>query len=301
MGHDQYHGSLLTLGALHRDWQQRLAHINPPDASSGKECILLLAPSGSGKTTRIAQLRDEGKLFQHIDRDGITTSLLTKAGLDPRQMQRMPEEHAKINAILRTEQLPAYYEAVRTALFATNAQAVVVDYPPGRDNGWLGATITMARQAGHRVVLEGFHVAPELGMRRVLERNTRGMTRAAAESQLGASEHLKMTMATYQAFPEQFLYAVNRVDQAVLFDNTSGTSRPAIATWLAGKRQIHDQRVFRSFMALRSLDLARVRYDATIIAEERQEGVPSYQIQIDSHGTFKPSPRIPRKSGAQPE
>lgn len=302
MSDDKQRGRSDRLNRIHQDWQRRLAQINPVTDSTEGALVVLLAPSGAGKTSHIGQWRSEGRALHHINRDGITKGLLEQAGIDPRPMQRTPEQLTQINQILTEQQLPAYFEAVRAAMSAKGSQAVVVDYPPGDNDAWLDETVRLARQSGRRVSLEGLHVSPETGVLRVLERNAQGLARPQVEALLGDASHLCMTLATYQNFPRQYLHVAAQADDAVLFDNRgrNGDGMPVIATWQSGQRQIDDRKAYQAFQSLQNIDLSRARYTGKIVGEDQRDGITRYQIAIETGGSFKPRKKTGLARQAKP-
>src|ERR1700722_9179418 len=119
---------------------------------------ILMAPSGTGKSTRIQALQKNGLQFVHIDRDRITATLWYERfkGFPPPDMR---ENGELINWIL-VEGKRRYFNLVEQELTKATPH-IIIDYPPDRpSNNWTADTINMSINAGRKIVVEGIAADP---------------------------------------------------------------------------------------------------------------------------------------------
>lgn len=223
--------------------------------NNNKHLILLLAPSGAGKTTRIREHYEHLNCI-HINRDAITADLFEAHGIDALLPSLIDRE--KIRHILEHEAEPAYYERLQGALTQNDKDIIVVDYPPGGHGEWIVQTLRMAKDHEWLIEIEGIYIDPKVSIERVLNRNGARIAPDEVGAYVENSQHeLSSWLGTYQKFPEQFLAAAQYANRATLWQSESGNiqSPPVIAYWQRDSRhpQILDTESYNKFLSLQKI------------------------------------------------
>jgi hypothetical protein len=254
-----------------------LSKFIPPLPDDQKTLVLLVAPSGAGKTVRIKTLAATEKdapmhiNMVHIDRDVIASELLEKNGINSRLAD--PNDRARAADIRNNEAEPAYFERLGQELKKSGTARIVADYPSGNGEAWIAKSISMARAAGWRVEVEGISVDPKESLSRVLSRNADGM----AHDKTGAviqswQAGFKNWLYTYKRFPGELQAAAKLADKTTLFynDNKSETLKP-VAEWQQAGHQgagpsVQDKEHYNAFLNLARVNPAKASFTAHVIS-----------------------------------
>jgi len=243
---------------------------------------ILLAPSGTGKTTRIERMREAGLKFVHINRDGITGDLFREHSIDPRRPLTQDDREGIYPLLEIGEQ--RYYESLERG-FAAGTPHIVIDYPPGGSKKWIPHTIALSKQAGRKIIVEGLLADPLITLPRVLQRNSKGLDLSSGglEMMNPDRKYFMSWLGTYRTFPERFLEAAEAADEAHLYDTNLNDPR-LIADWHNGQLFIKDETAFKSFRDLSLINPETARFDAKVTDTQIVNGIPFHSFAVSTSG-----------------
>lgn len=232
--------------------------------------IILMAPSGAGKTSRVNTLYSGGDSF-HVNRDRIVTEVLEADGIDARVAR--PEDWPRIKYLLSTKADTAYNAEFDAVLKNKSVQRVVIDYPPGiRDAAWVMEAVQRGRKEGMRIEAEGIFIDPRHSLSRVLNRNAIGIDAfRIGDMLLRTKENFSNWLQAYRNFPAQFQLAAMLSDEARLFDNTSISQKlKSVAVWNDGDAlpTVQNAKLYKNFLNLEFI----TPKDATFTVTMQREG-----------------------------
>ena len=260
--------------------------------------IILLAPSGAGKTTFIEDMKKNGIEFTHIDRDKIIEQEI-------RNRQR-----ESTGGYLGQEDLKAVLDVadqVYSELFCAAIKEkahVVVDYPPSSSGTKLAIrAVTLSELVGRKVVVEGITSNPEVTLPRFLQRTSNGLDMVKLTPDIMKQDGiaLRSWLTTYQTFSDEFLEVAAKADIAKLHDN-NGDYPKLIAEWCNGDCRIIDASAYAEFERLRDVDPEYAHFEARVANSEIENGVLTHTFEttaFEFFGASKPTTTSPQVT-AQP-
>jgi len=274
------------------------------------ELVILLAPIGAGKSTRVRHFRNIKDGFVLVSEDEIVGRLIRRRGIDVINQLTEPssiESPKGLNdrtadachAMYQQEAVPAYKEQLHKALTGST-QHVVVDFPTTNRIDMLDHTIERAKEAGRQVVLEGIYVNPASGMSRTLQRDSYVLGEDDAHKLTLNRNYLNRLLSTYQRFPDQFMQAAAQADKVRLFDNDTPSERTQklVAEWphspVRTQPVVHDSEAYASFLGLSKIEIPNPHLSARLLWSQIQgdDWCHSYQVLTE------PQPHRPARGHA---
>ncbi|MDP9127257.1 MAG: zeta toxin family protein [Pseudomonadota bacterium] len=268
--------------------------------STRGDLMVVLAPVGAGKSTRINQLRAQGMTFQHISCDHLIDRAAKSQGIDLNRASGEVARHVV------GEGMQAYYARLDESL-RDKGEKIVVDYASGLSTDWVTETVRRAHIAGRDVTVEGIYVDPERSLPRTLVRKTVGMDAEAVKVLLADNRYIQAWLKTYQAFPQQFEDAVAMAGTGRLFDNNE-EPRPTqrlIAEWREASRRatsVYDAEAYGSFLSLSGMDLPNAKCAVTLRWSQAQGDDWMHGFAVNMNDAIRPGRKTaPAVSFARPE
>lgn len=247
------------------------------------QLTLLIAPTGSGKSSFVADALAKQADLAHIHRDGLAKSLIREAGIDP-NLSQTPEQVKVTNLLLKKHLDEAYFE-VLTQYLSARGKDVIVDYYPSRDMTWAEQTIKQAKAAGWHINLVGIYADPELTWRRSIERNCRGVDLSSLSPQIlePNGPYFKAWLNTYKIYPSIFSYLASfSVDEVFLWSNN--TSFKKLAVWrfdgFYWRPEIFDQDIYLEFRKLESLEIDKAQFTARCVSSGKVGGIWNHVFDV---------------------
>lgn len=246
--------------------------------------ILFLAPSAAGKSTAVRELLQSGDAHLHLDRDEISWKIKSDyraaAGLcgplTPDVLGR-----------LHRQGYEAYDQTLANALVNRTSDIIVIDFVPlPLPRGWAEKTIRDCHQHGRSTHLEGLHINPELGLQRIMHRNTKGQDMTGKQPAIATDRrYFESWLQSYKHFPRQFMDAAAIADTAVLHD-VSAPEKTVIARWDKGVCTVIDQKAFDAFLNLKNIALEAATFSITKMDTQTVDGVLVHDFTIDTSRFF---------------
>lgn len=237
---------------------------------SRPEAVMLMGASGSGKSSIINEVVPDRSKFVHADPDAVKEAMPSyQAGLKAGNQNIATTVHAQSKDITKS--------VVNNAI---NTRRNLLYDGTGGNRQEYEAMITSLRGVGYRIKLVMTHISVDEGLKRVAER--------AAITGRAIPDNVVRDM--YHWVPRNFPELVNRVDQALLFDNMVPKGQPPKLIWEKGDGTTLNTNQIDNLKALLSSIGGKVIEDAPPDGEEEdptdQETMDREHFPLDAHRRY---------------